>query len=128
MEKTYHPQVWSDVVGAKVDEGMVDILEWLTRHGVTTIFSCQGREPDEDRPDGTDAYVMTEAKDFPFINELMKVTPEMNYSRIPSSAAVRGEKEGECLIFNIDRYHLLAVIRRWESLGVSHFASTSLMG
>lgn len=117
--QTHHPQVYSHVVGAEVDEGMVDILEWLTHQGVKTIFSCQGIEPNADYPQGTDAYITMTAEAFPLINRLSKMTPELKFARIPSSSSFRmdhsraGVITNDCLVIRFAVEDLPEVTRRW---------------
>lgn len=65
-----HPQVYSPIVGAEVDEGMVDMLEWLTVQGFKTEFSCQGVEPCRDEPEGTRAYVAISDPDMSLVRVL----------------------------------------------------------
>lgn len=131
-----HKQVYSEVVGAEVDEKMVPLLEWLTINGVNTLFSCQGveeGEQPEESPYGTAAYVALDADSFGFLKELKGITPEMTFVHFPSSAYVYRTAKDEInveerdannvLVFRIPRQHLEFVTDRWTQYGILNSGS-----
>lgn len=83
-----HKQAYSHLIGAEVDEGLLELLELLHFHNVQTLYSCQGIEPCDEFPEGTDAYIamMGDA-----LNFVMRLAGDLGWdiARLPRSLTRR---------------------------------------
>lgn len=118
---TFHKQVYSHIVGAEVDEGMVAVLECLTLNGVKTIASCQGVEPCEAYPYGTDAYIAMAPSAWSLIYKIHRETSSMRFVRFPSSTATKdadASEDTDYIVISIPRAELPGLLDRWRHADV----------
>lgn len=127
---TFHRQVYSHIVGAEVDEGMVEVLECLTLNGVKTVASCQGVEPCEQYPYGTDAYIAMAPSAWSLIYKIHRETASLKFVRFPSSTSTRDEDASEdtdCIVVSVPRDELPNLLNRWRHADVPFLRVPELM-
>lgn len=83
-----HEQVYSHLLGAYVDKGLVELLELFHFHNCTTHYSCEGVMPCYSHPKGIEAYIVFSGDSLHFIVQL---TEKMNWRivKMPRSQTAR---------------------------------------
>lgn len=128
--RTYHEQVWSAKLHAHVDTGMFDILEWLNARGAITYYSCQGHEPCDEYPDGTNAYICASASAYSMLSALTEHTPWVEWARVPGTderyIIPRRHEQGAVLVIRIPRERLTETHWWWQEMGSHLFVPTNV--